>query len=95
MKFVIPMFLFLIFYLPLNSYSQTTGLEEFSEMTFSGNMTGVIKRDLPLNPSEFWYYLLLSFLISFFPFLQNTISNPKYMNQPIEWDQLDVKQIVL
>jgi hypothetical protein len=32
-------------------------------MTFSGNMTGVIKRDLPLNPVNFWYYLFLSLII--------------------------------
>jgi hypothetical protein len=32
-------------------------------MTFSGNMTGVVKRDLPLDPSQFWYYLFGSFII--------------------------------
>jgi len=28
-----------------------------------------------------------------FPSLQNLTSNSKYMNQPIEWGQWDVKQI--
>ena len=60
-KFVVPIFLLIVFYLPLNAYSQN--LEEISETTFSGNMTGVVKRDLPLDPSKFWYYLFGSFII--------------------------------
>ena len=62
-KFVIPIFLLLVLYFPINSYSQNTESDEFSGMTFSGNTTGVIKKDLPLNPNQFWYFLLLSFII--------------------------------
>ena len=69
-KFVIPIFLLLILYLPLSSYSQNTESGKFPEikfagnMTFAGNTTEVIKnKDLVLSPSQFWYFLLLSFII--------------------------------
>ena len=59
---MILIFLLLVSFLfPLNAYCQNS--EEFSEMTISGNTTGVIKKDLPLNPNQFWYFLSLSFII--------------------------------